>query len=159
MQALYLLLLIAAANTVPLLLKRVLGAKLAYPLDGGLTLWDGQPLFGRAKTVRGAAVAIALPLLLAPLTSHAVGEGAAIGAMAMVGDLASSFVKRRLKMQPSSQAIGLDHIPEVLLPAWIARTWFGLGAVEVVLLVVVFVVGALVGSRLFYRLGLRERPY
>ena len=32
--------------------------------------------------------------------------------MAMVGDLLSSFVKRRLKFQPSSRATGLDQIPE-----------------------------------------------
>ena len=34
----------------------------------------------------------------------------------MTGDLFSSFIKRRFGSAPSSQALGLDQIPESLLP-------------------------------------------
>ena len=158
-EAIYLLGLIAAANTAPLLATRLLGDKLAYPVDANRTFCDGAPVLGRAKTVRGVLVGVAAPALLALLVGHALWQGAAIGAAAMVGDVSSSFVKRRLALAPSSRAIGLDHVPESLLPAWLARGWFGLGAAEVAVLVVVFVAGALLLSKLFYRLGLRERPY
>ena len=42
--------------------------------------------------------------------------GLVVAVWAMVGDCLSSFVKRRLKMPSSSMALGLDQIPESLLP-------------------------------------------
>ena len=41
-----------------------------------------------------------------------LGIGLLVAATAMAGDLLSSFLKRRLALAPSSQAIGLDQIPE-----------------------------------------------
>ena len=64
---------------------------------------------------------------------HAAWHGVVIGATAMAGDLLSSFCKRRLKLAPSSQALGLDQIPEVLLPAVVSRTWFDLSLLDVVI--------------------------
>jgi hypothetical protein len=47
--------------------------------------------------------------------------GALIGIVAMASDLLASFVKRRLGLPPSSQAIGLDQIPESLIPLLACR--------------------------------------
>jgi hypothetical protein len=41
-----LLVLLALANGAPLIAKRLFGSALAFPLDNGITLEDGQPLFG-----------------------------------------------------------------------------------------------------------------
>ena len=158
-QVLIVLVLIGAANTAPLIAKKWLGERLAWPVDGHLKFFDGQPLLGHSKTVRGVTVGILLPALLAPLLGHAGLHGAAIGASAMVGDLLSSFVKRRMKLVPSSQALGLDQIPEVLLPAWVARRWFDLSPWDIVALVATFIVLALALSKVLYRLKLRDRPY
>ena len=53
-----LLVLLALANGTPVIAKRILGAVLAHPLDGGITLADGQPIFGHSKTIRGVALSI-----------------------------------------------------------------------------------------------------
>jgi CDP-2,3-bis-(O-geranylgeranyl)-sn-glycerol synthase len=159
LQALLVLVLIGAANTAPLVLKKWLGARFAWPVDGGLRWFDGRPLLGHAKTVRGLAAGVLVPALLAPLLGHAWQHGAAIGAAAMAGDLVSSFCKRRLNRPPSSQVIGLDQIPEVLLPLWIGRAWFDLSAVDVALVLFAFVALQLILSRLFFRLKLRDEPY
>jgi CDP-2,3-bis-(O-geranylgeranyl)-sn-glycerol synthase len=151
--------LIAAANSAPIFAKRLLGERLAWALDGGLRLADGQPLLGRSKTVRGVLVGIFLPAALAPLFGYPWWQGLAIGGAAIGGDLISSFIKRRLKLAPSSQAIGLDQIPESLLPALVARTWFDLSLPDIALVVGAFLVSALVLSKLLFRVGLRERPY
>ena len=50
-----LLMLLAVANGTPVAAKLMLGDTLVYPLDAGVRLPDGQPLFGRSKTVRGIA--------------------------------------------------------------------------------------------------------
>jgi hypothetical protein len=44
----------ALANGAPLIAKRLFGSALAFPLDSGMTLEDGQPLFGHSKTIRGS---------------------------------------------------------------------------------------------------------
>jgi CDP-2,3-bis-(O-geranylgeranyl)-sn-glycerol synthase len=158
-EAICILVLIGSANTAPLLLKRMLRERAAWPLDGGLAFFDGEPIFGRSKTVRGVLIGVIAPALLAPLLGHPATHGVAIGVGAMAGDLLSSFVKRRLKRPPSSQAPGLDQIPEVLLPLLVARNWFELSLLEVGAVLVAFVVLQMLLSKLFYRLRLREEPY
>ena len=77
----------------------------------------------------------------------------------MAGDLLSSFAKRRLGRPSSSQALGLDQVPESLLPLLACRVPLGLGWLDVAVLVGVFLVGELLVSRLLYRLHIRDRPY
>jgi len=154
-----LLALIGAANTAPLVAKNLLGERAAWPLDGGLVFFDGKPLFGKSKTARGVLLGTLAPALFAPLVGHDIWQGIAIGAAAMAGDLVSSFIKRRLGFVPSSQAIGLDQILEVLLPVLVARAWFGLTWWAVVYVVAAFIVLGLLLSKLLYRLKLRDEPY
>jgi CDP-2,3-bis-(O-geranylgeranyl)-sn-glycerol synthase len=77
----------------------------------------------------------------------------------MVGDLFSSFVKRRLHRPPSSMAIGLDHIPESLFPLLVIRPSLPLSILDVVIGVTIFVFGALILSPLLFRLNLRDEPH
>jgi CDP-diglyceride synthetase len=89
------LVLLALANGTALMVKKCLGRRFAGPLDGGLIMPDGRPLFGSSKTVRGVVAAIVLTAVLAPLVGSRVLVGALIAAFAMAGDLISSFTKRR----------------------------------------------------------------
>jgi hypothetical protein len=41
------------ANGTPVLAKKILGERLAYPVDGGGEFVDDRPLLGRSKTIRG----------------------------------------------------------------------------------------------------------
>jgi len=151
--------LIALANGTPLLVHRVLGRRWAWPLDGGFTFVDGRPLLGASKTIRGVVLSVLATAAAAPLLDLSVGLGALVGSLAMAGDLISSFVKRRLGLAPSRQAIGLDQIPESLLPLLGCRYVLALDFGEIALGTAIFLVGELALSRLFYRLKLRERPY
>src|SRR5579872_979764 len=103
-----LLLLLMLANGAPIVLKDVLGRHFAYPLDGGVILGDGRPLFGHSKTLRGLFVS----LVATAVGSEVVGLGLKIGliisAVSMAGDLCSSFIKRRLNVAPSGRATGID---------------------------------------------------
>lgn len=49
------LFLLTMANGAPVVGKRILGDKIAFPIDGGLILGDRQPLFGKSKTIRGSS--------------------------------------------------------------------------------------------------------
>jgi hypothetical protein len=154
-----LLALLAVANGTPVLLKKLLGDFAARPLDGGARLPDGEPVLGPSKTVRGIVASLIVTTCLAPFFGIAAGTGAIVAAAAMAGDLLSSFVKRRLHVPPSGQSVGLDQIPESLLPALACRWALPLSALDVVLVVALFLVGELAASRLLYALRIRDRPY
>jgi len=154
-----LLLLILIANGVPLVAALVCGDWGARPLDGGRTLADGHRLLGNSKTWRGAVLAplvtgvAALPLLLP------MGIGVLVGIGAMLGDLLSSFVKRRLGMASSSRALGLDQIPEALLPSLLVAASLELSWAAIGLTVAGFALVVLTLSPVFFRLGLRKQPH
>lgn len=154
-----LLLLLSVANGTPVIVQNILGSRWVHPLDGGLMLPDGQPLLGASKTIRG----LLLSLLVTTLIGFTIGIGWEIAlllaATAMAGDLASSFAKRRLQLPPSSMAIGVDQIPESLLPLLVCADTLALSVLDIVALVACFFAGEIWISRLLYRLHLRDRPY
>lgn len=156
---LQLLFLVTVANGAPVIGKKSLGTVLAYPLDGGIVLADRQPLFGRSKTVRGVALSMVATALAAPWIGLDWSIGLVVSAAAMAGDLFSSFVKRRMKLAPGSMALGLDQIPESVLPALACQWLLPVSILDISLLTALFFAGELAGSRALYRLKIRDRPY
>lgn len=154
-----LLVLLTLANGIPVIAKRLLGRRFAFPLDAGIILVDGQPLFGASKTVRGVVLSIIVTAVSAPLLGLSWQTGAIIGSVAMLGDLISSFIKRRMKLPPSSQTPGLDQIPETLLPLLACQQMLALTVSDILIVTVIFFVGAQLLSRLLYRLNIRDHPY
>ena len=153
------LILVTVANGAPVIAKRLLGATLAQPIDGGLAFVDGRPLFGPSKTVRGVVAAVLATTLCAPLIGLPLWIGLLVAIAAMAGDLLSSFTKRRLAIAPSTQALGLDQIPESLLPMLACGPPLALTWIEIAAGTAIFFVGELLLSQLLYRLRIRDRPY
>jgi CDP-2,3-bis-(O-geranylgeranyl)-sn-glycerol synthase len=156
---LQLLVLLGIANGAPVVAKKLFDGIAAWPLDGGAQFFDGRPLFGRSKTVRGIVVALVAAAATAPLLGLPPTLGIIVAATAMAGDLFSSFTKRRLNRPPSSRSTGLDQIPEALLPLIACGSVLSLTTVDIIVGVALFFVGEVLTSLLFYRLGLRDRPY
>jgi CDP-2,3-bis-(O-geranylgeranyl)-sn-glycerol synthase len=154
-----LLLLLTVANGAPVIAKRVFGPRFAWPLDGNAEFIDGRPLLGRSKTIRGVVCSLATTAVAAPLIGVDFAVGMVVALAVMAGDLLSSFVKRRLGFAPSSQAIGLDQVPESLFPLIACREALGLDTADIAAGVGIFFIGELALSRLLYRLHVRERPY
>jgi CDP-2,3-bis-(O-geranylgeranyl)-sn-glycerol synthase len=156
---LQLLLLLGFANGAPVLLNRLFGRRLAYSLDAGLILPDRQPLFGSSTSIRGVVVALLATTLAAPALNLDWRIGLTVSALAMAGDLLSSFSKRRLRLPAGSRATGLDQVPESLLPTLACRHALALTTSDILATVVLFFLGEILLSLLFYKLRLRERPY
>lgn len=148
-----------AANGMPVLLKRALDGRFAAPIDGGRRFVDGRPWLGPSKTWRGLAGGTAAAAVVGAALGPGWLLGAAIGLLALAGDVLSSFTKRRLSLPSSDQALGLDQIPEALLPALLLRAPLGLAWLDVALVVALFLIGELALSRVLYRLGIRDRPH
>ena len=156
---LQLLVLMTLANGTPIVAKKIFGPRFSFPLDAGTIFFDGRPLFGHSKTIRGIVGSILVTTASASLIGPDLTIGAIVAGAAMAGDLFSSFVKRRLNLPPSSQALGLDHVPESLFPMLACRDALSLTFADIALGVGIFFIGVLVLSRLLFRAHLRDEPY
>jgi hypothetical protein len=157
--SLRLLALLAVANLAPIVAKRVLGHRWQTPIDRGKRFFDGRPLLGPAKTLRGLVSAIAASTLAAPLLGIPVDLGLRVGGASMAGDMLSSFVKRRLAIASSGRATGLDQVPEALLPLLAVRGPLELSLAQVLGVTLLFVILDLPFARLLHRMGIRDTPY
>lgn len=156
---LQLLVLMTLANGTPIVAKKIFGPRFCFPLDAGTIFVDGRRLFGHSKTIRGIVVSILVTAASAPLIGMDLTIGAIVAGAAMAGDLFSSFVKRRLNLPPSGQALGLDQVPESLFPMLACRDALSLTIADIALGVGIFLIGALILSRLLFRARLRDEPY
>ena len=154
-----LLLLIGVVNGAPILARRVLGRRFRYPIDANWNFFDGRPVLGSSKTWIGLCSAMVLGCSVAPMLGMRWIEGFTVAAASMLGDLLSSFTKRRAGLEVHSRATGLDQIPECLLPALAYKWQFGLSIQGVLIVVVSFFIVEILLSRLLYQFRIRRRPY
>ena len=153
------LLLILVANGVPVIASGLLNRRFEVPLDMGVRLPDGQPLFGSSKTLRGLLLSLPLTAIVAELIGLSFTLGLTVALWAMLGDLLSSFIKRRLGMASGSQALGLDQLFESLLPLLAVAGPLTISATEIMATVITFAVLELLISQILFRLKLRKHPY
>jgi CDP-diglyceride synthetase len=153
------LVLLIAANGAPVITGKVLGNRLARPIDNGLKLGDGYRLFGNSKTWRGFFSAVLVTTAVAILYGLEPFTGGMFGVLTVLGDLLASFIKRRLGNVESSRARGLDTVPESLLPVLLLKDMLGLSLIEIVLIVGLFFLCEEFFSPVLYRLHIRDQPY
>ena len=77
----------------------------------------------------------------------------------MAGDLFSSFLKRRMKLPPSSRAPVLDQVPESLFPLLASQAMLNLTVTQIVTVVAIFFIADVIFSPLFFKLKIRKHPY
>jgi hypothetical protein len=154
-----LVVLLTVANGAPVIVTKLFGNLLNQPLDRGASFVDGRPVLGGSKTLRGILLSLVATTAFAPMLGFEWIYGLIIASAAMIGDLSSSFLKRRLDLPPSSRATGIDQIPECLIPTVAIRSTLGLTAIDVLAVVIIFFVGAMLLSRLLFTWNIRNRPY
>jgi len=141
-------LLLITANGTPVIASVLLGDRWAWPMDGNTRFIDQRPLLGASKTLRGVVMAIVATAVVAVLLGMTWFEGAGFGLLAMLGDLCSSFIKRRLGVPSSRSAPLLDQLPESILPAWVMQPVLGTTTTGMLAAVAVFFVIDLLFSQL-----------
>ena len=112
-----------------------------------------------SKTWRGLVAALLACAVAGPLMGFSLGFSLLFAALAMAGDLLSSFIKRRCALEPSDQFLGVDQIPEAFLPCIFAVIVTGLQWWWAILLPLLFAVLELLVSGPLYKLKIRKRPY
>jgi CDP-diglyceride synthetase len=132
------LLMVVTANSAPWLASRLLRGRFAAPLDCSVNWKDGNRLLGDHKTWRGFIAAALASGLASQLFGFGIIMGIGFGMLAMAGDALSSSVKRRLQLAPGTEVIGLDQVPESLLPLMVFSHLMHLNAVTVAAIILVF---------------------
>ena len=112
----------------------------ALPLDFGRVMPDGERLFGSHKTWRGLASGILACALLAVYFELPVWLGAGFAALSLVADACSSAAKRRMRLKPGSEVLGLDQLAEALVPLLVFAEPLGLQLSEIAGVTACFVV-------------------
>lgn len=153
------LVLILVANGSPIFISYLFSHRASLPVDMAYKLADQQYLFGATKTWRGLISSLLITPVSAFLLGYSFYFGFLIAVFAMTGDLLSSFIKRRLKRPSSSRFLFLDQIPEALFPALVCYFLYGLGLMQVIEIVLIFIIIELASSFVLFRYGIRKKPY
>ena len=154
-----LLILIIIANGAPIVIRFLLKDIFNTAIDFDHKLPDNNPIFGDSKTWRGIIATLMITPVAAWLMGYPANTGLLVAVYAILGDLTSSFIKRRLGKPPSSMAPLLDQIPESLFPALMLMQTFKLDISAVIQLVLIFIITELLLSHVLYKWGVRKRPY
>ncbi len=111
------------ANAVPV----IFGG--GYPLDACRTFFDGKPVLGSHKTLRGFLSGLLVGTLVGYIQTllfqnvifrydarfrYDITLGFALSLGALVGDLVESFIKRRLSIPPGSSLLVADQLDFVV---------------------------------------------
>lgn len=152
-EALHALLLLVAANATPVVVAKLAKGRGGAPLDFGYVLPDGERLFGSHKTWRGLTVGVLAAILAAAALELPLWVGAAFAAVSLAADALSSAAKRRMKLRPGTECLGLDQLGEALLPLILFSRRLSLDVTEIVVVTVAFVVLDAASARL------RQRPW
>ncbi len=132
------LLLLGIANTAPWLAACIFGPEFAAPLDFGITLPGGSRLLGDHKTWRGLISAAVACGIITQDFDLGFLRGTVFGTLALLGDAAASFVKRCLQLAPGTEVLGLDQLPEALVPLLILQRPLALGLGECFVIAAIF---------------------
>lgn len=150
--------LLLVANGAPIIVRDLLGDRGNWPLDFGWVFFDHRPLLGPSKTIRGIVAATGATGCAALLFGYDFAVGASVGLLVMIGDLLSSFLKRRLSIASSDSALGLDQGLEALVPLLVMQEHWALRLTDILAILAAFFIVDVALSRLLYKLHIRKRP-
>lgn len=115
------------------------------PIDGGRVFSDGRRLLGKGKTIKGTVVGILAGLMIGllqhialpfPSLGFAFLRGFLLGSGAIFGDIAGSFLKRRIGIESGDSAPLLDQL-DFMVGATVFVAPLGLPSLEIILIAMI----------------------
>lgn len=128
------------------------------PVDGGRLWQDGKPILGKNKTIRGCFSGILAGTLIGVLQGNLPG-GLAQGTGAILGDLISSFMKRRLDYQPGSSMPIVDQLDFIAIAVILSHPFQATDMMSVALIMIVTVPIHYLTNYVAWLLKLKKNPW
>lgn len=134
---------------MPLLLGRFFPKIAGGPLDNSHKLFDGYPVLGRHKTIGGFLCGVLTGGILGHLIGFSLILAMAVGFLSMLGDIFTSFIKRRLHLAEGTEVPVLDQVFESGAPLLLFHRVYSFSWQTSMAVFVMFLVISWVGSKLF----------
>jgi predicted MPP superfamily phosphohydrolase len=128
------------------------------PIDRGRKFLDGKPIFGPHKTYRGFIGGILSGVTVGVMFGFPIWLGLCTGTLSMLGDLISSFIKRRIEQPSGTIAPVLDQAFEGFLPLMLLGPYCQLSSWHILFLGALFCFVAFIGSH-FFKIILSSTPF
>jgi CDP-2,3-bis-(O-geranylgeranyl)-sn-glycerol synthase len=150
--SLYLIFPAYCANSVPVLLGG------GPAIDGGRRFFDGKPILGPGKTIRGFLSGIAVGTLIG-LIQGQILLGFLLSLGALVGDLLESFIKRRLDIASGASFPVADQLDFVFGALLFSLPVFSIPLHIVLTILLITPPLHLFTNLLAYLLGFKKEPW
>jgi CDP-2,3-bis-(O-geranylgeranyl)-sn-glycerol synthase len=127
-------------------------------LDGGEKWLDGKPFLGSHKTLRGSIAGIFAGLLIGFLQGSAL-VGFAQGLGAILGDLISSFLKRRWDVAPGESFPLLDQLDFIIVAVLLSQPLVNSSVQAIIIIIIVTVPIHYLTNYLSWMLKMKDNPW
>ncbi|MBL0700162.1 MAG: CDP-archaeol synthase, partial [Desulfosarcina sp.] len=151
MPAFKVLILLLLINSAPPMIAFFFPGIVRRPVDCGFRFFDGYPFLGKHKTVAGFLSGILAGCIFGFVMGFPLIIGFLAGLLSMTGDSFTSFIKRRLNIGSGIDIFLLDQFFEGLFPILLIQRFYSFSWNQTLLLLLLFIVMAWAGSKLFMR--------
>ena len=145
-------------NILPPIASIIFGDRYGFAVDGAKLWFDGRPIFGNHKTIRGIAASVIGGTLAHILLGVSWWVAGIAVLLAMAGDLASSFIKRRSAIASGKEVVILDQVFESLLPLLFLNKYLSLDLSQNISILLLFNITAFWSSRLWLHITENSLP-
>jgi CDP-2,3-bis-(O-geranylgeranyl)-sn-glycerol synthase len=140
------------ANSTPVLLGG------GPPVDGGEQWVDGKPILGQNKTIRGSIAGIIVGSLVGIIQGNPIG-GFAQASGAILGDLISSFLKRRYDFSPGSSMPIVDQLDFITVAVILSYPFQSTDLLSIVIILIITVPIHYGTNYISWLLKLKKNPW
>ena len=145
------------ANAIPV----IFGS--GKPVDFGIRFFDGRPIFGKNKTMKGFLLGLlggtVVGLVESYLFAYSIFFGFLLAVGALIGDLMGSFVKRRLGLAPGALLPVFDQL-DFVIGALVFSYPLAMLSWKIVLLIFTITFPLhLLTNFLAYKIGFKKNPW
>jgi len=170
----YLMLPAYFANMAPVIMKKSF-SDIKVPIDLNKKLW-GKPLFGKNKTYRGLIFGIIFAIIVSSfqfmlysfkffklISMYDYGGfilfGFLMGFGAIFGDLAESFIKRRISVKPGARFVPWDQWDFVIGAILFSSYLFKFKVVDILSILAMSFILHIIVNHISHYLGFRENKW
>ncbi|MCS7097150.1 MAG: CDP-2,3-bis-(O-geranylgeranyl)-sn-glycerol synthase [Candidatus Methanomethylicia archaeon] len=143
------------ANAAP-----VIFVKQGHPLDLNRKFIDGKPIFGSGKTIEGFIIGVFFGVLAGILQDQTNALRAVMLAIgAMLGDVAGSFMKRRLNIGRGKPAPILDQTSFIIGALLLSYNIEKYTLSEIIIIVIITIPIHIISNKIAFMLRIKNVPW